>query len=86
MQYSYTPSGVCTTNITFDLDEAGIVTSLLFTDGCEGNLRAVSRLAEGMWAQTLIKLLSGNECGHKGTSCTDQLVRALEAALQEGAT
>ncbi|MBR6916683.1 MAG: TIGR03905 family TSCPD domain-containing protein, partial [Clostridia bacterium] len=54
-----------------------------FTRGCNGNLKAISKLVEGMRAEDVIRILKGNTCGTKGTSCADQLATALEKALAE---
>jgi uncharacterized protein (TIGR03905 family) len=83
MKYSYTPTGVCASRIDFELDD-GIVRNLTFTRGCDGNAKGIGRLAEGMPATTLIEKLSGVNCGGRGTSCPDQLTRALRAALDRG--
>ena len=67
--------------IRFDLDD-GIVSGVEFTRGCNGNLKAISKLVEGMEAEKVIELLDGNTCGMKPTSCADQLAKALAAALK----
>ena len=80
MRYDYTPSGVCSVKISFDLSD-GIVSNIVFTRGCNGNTQGVSRLAEGMKAEELISRLEGIQCGNKGTSCPDQLAKAVKKAL-----
>ncbi len=80
MRYDYTPSGVCSVKISFDLSD-GIVSNIVFTRGCSGNTQGVSRLAEGMRAEELISRLEGIQCGTKGTSCPDQLAKAVKKAL-----
>lgn len=80
MRYDYTPSGVCSVKISFDLND-GIVSNIVFTRGCNGNTQGVSRLAEGMRAEELISRLEGIQCGTKGTSCPDQLAKAVKKAL-----
>ena len=77
MHYNYKPSGVCSTNIEFDVED-GVVKNVKYTGGCNGNLKAVSALVEGQKVEKIISLLRGITCGHKGTSCSDQLARALE--------
>lgn len=79
MKHSYTPNGVCSTNITFELVN-GTIHNLEFTSGCSGNLQAIAKLVEGMEASRVVALLSGNTCGYKQTSCADQLARAILAA------
>lgn len=58
--------------------------SVSFQDGCDGNLQGISRLVEGMPVREVIKRLKGISCDGKGTSCPDQLAKALEAALDKG--
>ena len=82
MRYNYTPKGVCSVNIAFDIED-GIVRNIEFTKGCNGNTQGVSRLAEGMAADELIRRLEGINCGNKGTSCPDQLAKAVRAALAQ---
>ena len=82
MAYSFKTRGVCASTINFELND-GIVSNVSFIGGCNGNLKAISKLIEGMEAQKVIDLLKGNKCGFKNTSCTDQLTIALEQALSE---
>ena len=84
MRHSFTPSGVCANKIEFDLTQ-GRVHNLVFTAGCNGNLKAIAKLVEGMEAERVIALLSGNTCGYKNTSCADQLTHAIAAAQQKEA-
>lgn len=81
MKYSYTPEGTCSRNIEFTLDNDGLIRSVRFTGGCNGNLKGLSAMVEGMTPQSVIERLKGIECGVKGTSCPDQLARALESAI-----
>ncbi len=76
----YYPSGVCSRKIEFDY-ENGKLYNLNFTGGCPGNLKAISKLAEGMELTTLVNILAGNTCGAKTTSCADQLVKAIKEVL-----
>lgn len=80
MKYNYTTKGVCSRKIHFDITD-GIVHDVSFEGGCNGNLKAVSKLVEGMPAERVIALLSGNTCGFRDTSCADQFARALKEAL-----
>lgn len=82
MKYNYRPRGVCSSEIEFEVNE-GKVHNLKFKGGCNGNLKAISTLTEGMEAERVIELLEGNTCGFKSTSCADQLAKALKAALDE---
>lgn len=76
----YTPSGVCSRGIDFELED-GIVKNVRFTGGCSGNTQGVAALIQGMPAKEAIRRLKGLKCGYKPTSCPDQLAKALEAAL-----
>lgn len=75
--YSYTPKGVCSRQISFDVVD-NKVTNITFVGGCNGNLQGLSVLAEGMSVEDVIQKLSGINCGNKGTSCPDQLAAALK--------
>jgi uncharacterized protein (TIGR03905 family) len=75
--YEYKTQGTCSTKIHFDIKD-NKVHSVSFDDGCPGNLRSISVLAEGMDVDELIKKLKGIRCGSKETSCGDQFARALE--------
>ncbi len=81
-KFSFTPHGVCSAQIDFEIED-GIVKNIKFTRGCNGNTQGIARLAEGMPAAEVIKRLKGTDCGGRGTSCPDQLARALEAALAQ---
>jgi uncharacterized protein (TIGR03905 family) len=80
MRYHYTTFDTCSTAIDFDL-ENGIVHNVVFTNGCDGNLKAIPKLIDGWKAADVVAKLKGNDCGGRGTSCADQLARALEEAL-----
>ncbi|MDR0315588.1 MAG: TIGR03905 family TSCPD domain-containing protein [Treponema sp.] len=75
--FEYKTSGTCSTKILFELRD-GKVYSASFEDGCNGNLKALGILVEGMNAAEVIKKLKGLRCGGKKTSCADQLARAIE--------
>ncbi len=84
MKYTYRTQGVCSQAIEFELED-GIIHGVVFFGGCNGNLKAISKLVEGKPADEIISILKGNTCGSKLTSCADQLARALEqAAAKEG--
>ena len=80
MQYTYYPKGVCSRKIDLEITD-GIITSVKFTGGCHGNTQGVSRLMEGLKAEEAIKRLEGIDCMGKGTSCPDQLAKALKEAM-----
>lgn len=82
MQYEYKTKGTCSQRILFDL-ENGKVSNVQYIGGCNGNLKGIGALVDGMDAQEVIKRLSGTTCGMKPTSCPDQLARALKEALGE---
>ena len=79
MKHEYYPKGVCPTKLEFDLD-GDVVSNIKFTGGCNGNLKAVSKLVDGWNADKIISTLSGNTCGFKNTSCADQLTIAIAKA------
>ena len=83
MTYTYRTHGVCSQKITFNL-ENGIVSDVSFFGGCNGNLKGIARLVDGMKAEDVIARIKGTTCGFKKTSCPDQLAIALEEALKEG--
>ena len=81
--YTYYPKGVCSMQIDYDLDENNQIHDLKFRGGCNGNLKAIGRLLEGMDAAKAADILRGNECGMRGTSCADQLSKALDESLHQ---
>lgn len=78
----YKTSGTCSSAIDIEIKD-GIIDSVSFTGGCNGNLQGISRLVEGMKPEDAIKKLNGIRCGYKSTSCPDQLARALESMQQQ---
>jgi len=78
-QHTYTPEGVCSSEISFAIQD-GTLQNVQFTGGCCGNSQAISRLCEGRRVADMIRLLNGIDCEDKGTSCPDQLSKALEKA------
>ncbi|MGI6075408.1 MAG: TIGR03905 family TSCPD domain-containing protein [Pyramidobacter sp.] len=80
--YRFTPRGVCAREIDFEID-GGKIRGVSFVGGCDGNLKAIGKLLEGKDAKRVSELLRGNQCGTKGTSCTDQLACAIDLALDE---
>lgn len=77
MKYTYTPKGVCSRQINLEIED-GIVTKLEVIGGCNGNLQGIAKLVQGMEVEEVIKRLKGIDCNSKGTSCPDQIARALE--------
>jgi len=79
MHYTYKTSGVCAKTIDFDID-GDIITNVVFTGGCNGNLKAVAKLTDGMTVDKIESILLGNDCGGRGTSCADQFAKAVREA------
>ena len=77
MEYRYKPQGVCSYEMIIEIEDT-IIKKVTIEGGCAGNTVGVSRLVEGMDIKEAIKKLKGIQCGSKGTSCPDQLARALE--------
>lgn len=82
MHYSYVTQGTCSRNIEFDIDDKGVVSNVRFFGGCNGNLKAISILVDGMTVDEIEKKLKGVQCGFKNTSCSDQLAHAVREAYQ----
>lgn len=79
MHFTYKTRNVCSSEINFDL-EGNKLHNVIFTGGCNGNLKAIGKLVEGMDADEVVALLQGNTCGRSSTSCADQLTLAIRAA------
>ena len=77
MEYRYTPQGVCSMQMIFQI-EGDIIKSLKIIGGCPGNTVGVSKLVVGKTVDEVIEMLKGIPCGMRGTSCPDQVARALE--------
>ena len=80
MAYSYKTNGTCAREITFDI-ENGKVYNVQFLGGCHGNTQGVAALVNGRDVEEVIKLLEGINCRGRGTSCPDQLSKALKKSL-----
>ena len=74
----YKTHGTCSQQISFDLQD-GKIHNLKFVGGCNGNLKGICSLVEGMDANEVISKLEGIRCGERDTSCPDQLAQALKA-------
>jgi uncharacterized protein (TIGR03905 family) len=79
MRYSYITRGVCAREIDFNLD-GDVVSDISFLGGCNGNLKAISKLCDGMTVEQIEKKLKGNTCGPRSTSCADQFALAVREA------
>mgnify|MGYP000139312969 FL=1 len=79
--FDYKPHGVCPMNISFDLD-GDVVTNVVFTNGCNGNLKAIGKLVNGMTVEQIEGYFKGISCNGRGTSCSDQLATAVRKAKE----
>ncbi len=75
--YEYYTQGTCAVKIEFDIDDNDNIHNTVFTRGCNGNLKAISKLIEGKNRKEVAEILKGNKCGFRETSCADQLSKAL---------
>lgn len=82
MDFTYKTKDVCSSQIRFRL-EGDRVHDVRFTGGCNGNLKAIGILVEGMSVDEIESKLRGNSCGGRPTSCADQLAKAVRAAYQK---
>ena len=80
MEYQYKTKGTCSQMIQFEIVE-GKVHNVQYYGGCNGNLKGIASLVEGMDANEVVARLEGTTCGMKTTSCPDQLARAIKEAL-----
>lgn len=84
VETDYIPRGVCSRLIHVELSDDGkTVENVVFTGGCNGNLKAISKLVSGMPVEQVVKTLAGNTCGPRPTSCADQLTHALMEAASK---
>ncbi len=77
---THTCTGTCSRQIDIDVEE-GVIRRVHFTGGCQGNTTGVAALVAGMRVEEAIARLEGIDCRGRGTSCPDQLARALKQAL-----
>ena len=82
MQFQYKTKGTCSQMIQFDL-EGETVRNVCFHGGCNGNLKAISKLVDGMSVSEIENKLKGNTCGFRATSCADQLAIAVREAMEQ---
>ena len=80
MQYEYTTKGTCSRQIIFEIED-GKVKNVQYIGGCNGNLKGIGKLVEGIEVAEVIARLEGTTCGMKNTSCPDQLAQALKQAI-----
>lgn len=79
MRYEYKTSNTCSQLISFDIEE-NIIRNIEFYGGCNGNLKAISKLLEGSTVEEIEEKLLGNTCGRRSTSCAEQLAFAVREA------
>lgn len=82
MKFEYTPRGVCSRKMVFDVED-GVIKSLEVIGGCNGNLKGISSLVTGMKPEDVISRLEGITCGGKPSSCPAQIAEALKKHLSE---
>ena len=82
MDYTYRTQNVCAAEIKFDID-GDVITNIQFLGGCNGNLKAISKLVDGWTVSQIEEKLIGNTCGRRPTSCADQLAIAVRTAYNE---
>ena len=76
MKYQYKTKGTCSNTIELEVEE-GVLKEVTFWGGCNGNLQGISSLVKGMKVEDVMSRLEGIRCGHRATSCPDQLCCAL---------
>ena len=81
MEYVYKTKDVCSMQIKFEIN-GNIITNVSFLGGCNGNLKAISKLVDGMTVEEIENKLRGNKCGFRATSCADQLAIAVRKAYE----
>lgn len=82
MDYSYNTKMVCSQQINFHIED-NVITNVSFIGGCNGNLKAISKLVDGMTVEQIEEKLKGNLCGKRPTSCADQLAIAVREAYEK---
>lgn len=82
MNYVYKTNGTCSVQISFDIN-GDVISNIRFMGGCPGNLSALSKLLDGQTVSYIEEKLLGNMCGGRGTSCADQLAKAVRKAYEE---
>ena len=81
MTYSFTPTGVCSRKMEFEIED-GVIRSVRVEGGCSGNLQGICALVKDMPVDEAIARMRGIRCGSKPTSCPDQMAKGLEEALK----
>ena len=81
MEFNYIPKGVCSRKIQIELSDDNTIENVQFTGGCNGNLQGIASLVKGLKADEAISRMKGIDCNGRGTSCPDQLAKALKEAI-----
>lgn len=84
LKYSYKTKGTCSQQIDLEIND-DIITNVKFYGGCDGNLKAIPKLVEGLSVDQIVEKCAGIQCGFKNTSCADQLSKAVLAAKEAAA-
>ena len=85
MRFEYHTEQVCAQTISFELEDDRVF-NVSFCGGCNGNLKAISKLIDGRKPEKIEAYLLGNTCGRRPTSCADQLAKAVRAAVESQKT
>ncbi len=83
MVYQYKPSGVCSKLMIIDVDDDGVIRNVQVVGGCDGNLKGICSLVKNQKVEDVAQKLRGIDCRGKGTSCPDQMSRALDQIIEE---
>ena len=81
MTYTYNNKGTCSVRTVVELNDDHTIKSVQVLGGCDGNLKGIGALVEGMSVEDVIARIDGIRCGSKSTSCPDQLAQALKETL-----
>ena len=84
MEYIYKTKGTCSSKIRLDIND-GVVTNVVYTGGCDGNLKAISKLVAGQNVDDIVAMMEGHTCGRRSTSCVDQMTKAIREAQAKAA-
>ena len=80
MTSTYKTKGICAKEIKVNVED-GVLKAVEFVDGCDGNLKGIAKLVQGMEVAEVVRRLDGVLCGERGTSCPDQLAKALKLTM-----
>ena len=83
MTYTYNNKGTCSVRTVVELNDDHTIKSVQILGGCDGNLKAIPRLVDGMTVEQIETMLRGNTCGPRPTSCADQLAIAVQEAYKK---